>query len=74
MYPSVTNIRDVTAHIAEAVIREAQRRGLDELEKPAQYATLGDWVRASMWTPAHSPIIARNAKDSVDVRGDADLC
>ena len=45
--------------VACAVIREAQRRGLAEVEMPKRFSSVEEWVEESMWTPALQPVIAR---------------
>lgn len=54
IYPSMTRIRDVSAHIAEVVADVAFRRGIARAERPAD---LGAAVRAAMFEPDY-PVYA----------------
>ncbi len=58
VYPKVSEIRNVTAHVAAAVIEEANRRGLATIARPPQFEDTLDWVKHSMWEPQLSPIVA----------------
>jgi malate dehydrogenase (oxaloacetate-decarboxylating)(NADP+) len=48
VYPSLSRIREVSAHIAVAVVEEAFRAGLAQIERPADIEAQ---VRATMWKP-----------------------
>jgi malate dehydrogenase (oxaloacetate-decarboxylating)(NADP+) len=50
IYPSLARVREVSAHIAEAVAEVAYRRGLARSPRPAD---LGAAVRASMFQPEY---------------------
>jgi malate dehydrogenase (oxaloacetate-decarboxylating)(NADP+) len=50
MYPSLTRIREVSAHIAVAVAEVAFQAGLAQVARPADLMAL---VKATMWTPAY---------------------
>ncbi|HSM61591.1 MAG TPA: NAD-dependent malic enzyme [Longimicrobiales bacterium] len=54
IYPSMSRIRDVSAHIAEVVADVAFRRGIARAERPAD---LGAAVRAAMFEPDY-PVYA----------------
>ncbi|CUG78626.1 malic enzyme, putative [Bodo saltans] len=49
LYPSITEIREISSHIATAVIMESQRLGLTTVELPKEYDALLAVVKESMW-------------------------
>eukprot|EP00455_Lapot_gusevi_P055673 TRINITY_DN9086_c0_g2_i1.p1 TRINITY_DN9086_c0_g2~~TRINITY_DN9086_c0_g2_i1.p1 ORF type:complete len:102 (-),score=13.62 TRINITY_DN9086_c0_g2_i1:182-487(-) len=49
LYPSITEIREISSHIATAVIMESQRLGLTTVELPMEYDALLAVVKESMW-------------------------
>jgi malate dehydrogenase (oxaloacetate-decarboxylating)(NADP+) len=50
IYPSLTRIRDVSAHIGAAVAEVAFRHGLAGIERPADVLA---FVRSTMWEPRY---------------------
>jgi malate dehydrogenase (oxaloacetate-decarboxylating)(NADP+) len=50
IYPSLTRIREVSAHIGVAVAEVAFKAGLAQVARPADVMAL---VKASMWTPSY---------------------
>jgi len=54
IYPSMTRIREVSAHIAEAVADVAFRRGIAAAQRPAD---LGSAVRSAMFEPDYPSLV-----------------
>jgi malate dehydrogenase (oxaloacetate-decarboxylating) len=50
LLPPVTNLREVSYHVALAVALEAQKDGLAERSDKAELASL---IRKKMWTPVY---------------------
>jgi malate dehydrogenase (oxaloacetate-decarboxylating)(NADP+) len=50
IYPSLTRIREVSAHIGTAVAEVAFQAGLAQVERPADVLGM---VQAAMWTPRY---------------------
>lgn len=63
VYPSVSEIRQVSVRVAVSVIEEAIRRGLATRQKPPQYNDIHDWVSHNVWTPELSPIVSVGEED-----------
>ena len=55
MFPSLTKIREVSAHIAVAVAEVAYKDGLAALKRPASIPEL---VRSRMWAPLYEDYLA----------------
>jgi malic enzyme len=53
LFPAPGRIREVTAHVAEAVIREAMASGF--ANRTLDEARLADLVAAAMWDPVYLP-------------------
>jgi malate dehydrogenase (oxaloacetate-decarboxylating)(NADP+) len=55
IYPSLTRIREVSAHIGAAVVEVAYRDGLARAAKPANVL---EFVKQQMWTPRYESYVA----------------
>ncbi|NJD32823.1 MAG: NAD-dependent malic enzyme [Gammaproteobacteria bacterium] len=55
LYPPLSRVRDVSAHIAAAVAEVAFARGLAGIERPAD---LGEYVRSQMYEPSYASYAA----------------
>jgi malate dehydrogenase (oxaloacetate-decarboxylating) len=57
LLPDVVNVRDISVHIAKAVILEAVEEGLaQEKGIPKDEETLEEWIREQMWDPVYRPL------------------
>ncbi|CAL3972894.1 unnamed protein product, partial [Diplocarpon coronariae] len=57
LLPGVENVRDISVHIARAVIKQAVDEGLATEEGiPADDDELEEWVREQMWDPVYRPL------------------
>ncbi|GME22586.1 Malic oxidoreductase [Neofusicoccum parvum] len=57
LLPDVTDVREISVHIAKAVIQKAVEEGLNQ-EKgiPSDEANLEEWIREQMWDPVYRPL------------------
>jgi malate dehydrogenase (oxaloacetate-decarboxylating) len=72
LLPDVADVREISVHIAKAVIKQAVEEGLaQEKDIPNEDAELDEWVREQMWEPVYRPL-RRVAKEdaSRDARGE----
>jgi len=72
LLPDVADVREISVHIAKAVIKQAVEEGLaHEKDIPNEDAELDEWVREQMWEPVYRPL-RRVAKEdaSRDARGE----
>ena len=53
LFPSTSRIREITAHVAAAVMREACDSGL--ANRPLEDAHIASAIAEAMWTPAYLP-------------------
>jgi malate dehydrogenase (oxaloacetate-decarboxylating) len=53
LFPSVSRIREVTAHVAAAVVREAREAGV--ANRLLEDARIPEAIAAAMWIPAYLP-------------------
>ena len=51
IYPSIENIRDISAHIAAAVMEVGKEQGLTDMDLPAE---LVKWVQEEMYVPSYT--------------------
>lgn len=59
LLPDVVDVRDISVHIACAVIRQAVEEGLATVEDiPEDKAMLEEWVREQMWEARYRPLRA----------------
>ena len=75
--PDVVNVREISVHIAVAVIKQAQAEGLaTEKDIPDSDDDLDEWVREQMWEPRYRPLVrvekenaSKHAKGEMGVGG-----
>lgn len=53
LFPSTSRIREITAHVAEAVVREARDSGV--AKRPLEDSLIPGILAEAMWTPAYLP-------------------
>jgi malate dehydrogenase (oxaloacetate-decarboxylating) len=59
LLPDVVHVREISVHIACAVIRQAVEEGLATMEGiPREEEELEEWVREQMWDAAYRPLRA----------------
>jgi malate dehydrogenase (oxaloacetate-decarboxylating) len=59
LLPDVVNVREISVHIARAVIRQAEEEGLATVEDiPEDDQLLEEWVREQMWEARYRPLRA----------------
>lgn len=57
LLPDVVNVREISVHIAKAVIQQAVEEGLaTEKEIPTEDEDLEEWIREQMWDPVYRPL------------------
>lgn len=57
LLPDVINVREISVHIARAVIKQAVEEGLaQEKGIPTNDEELEEWIREQMWDPAYRPL------------------
>lgn len=59
LLPDVLNVREVSVHIAAAVIRRAAKEGLaqtPEIPLDSEAGDLEEWIQAQMWDPVYRPL------------------
>ncbi|RDW82741.1 putative NAD-dependent malic enzyme [Coleophoma cylindrospora] len=57
LLPDVVNVRDISVHIARAVIKQAVAEGLaQEKGIPDDDDELEEWIREQMWDPVYRPL------------------
>ncbi|KFY12730.1 hypothetical protein V492_03695 [Pseudogymnoascus sp. VKM F-4246] len=79
LLPDVEDVRDVSVHIAKAVVRQAVEEGLAREEGiPEDEAELDEWVRVQMWEPAYrslrkvsKEVASRDASGEMGIAGSA---
>lgn len=58
LVPDVVNVREISVHVAKAVIKQAVEEGLaTEKEIPAEDEDLEEWVREQMWEARYRPLV-----------------
>lgn len=58
LVPDVTDVREISVHIAKAVIQQAVEEGLaTEKDIPEDDGELEEWVRVQMWEPKYQPLV-----------------
>ena len=61
LVPDVVHVREISVHIAVAVIRSAQQERLaTEKGIPDSDGDLEEWVREQMWEPKYRPLVKSN--------------
>lgn len=79
LLPDVVNVREISVHIANAVIQQAVEEGLATQEGiPEGEEDLEEWVREQMWDAAYRPLrfveksgAGRHARGEMGVAGAA---
>lgn len=57
LLPDVVDVREISVHIAKAVIRQAVEEGLaQEKGIPDGDEVLEEWIREQMWDPVYRPL------------------
>lgn len=57
LLPDVVDAREISVHIAKAVIKAAVAEGLSqETTVPEKDDELDEWVRVQMWEPVYKPL------------------
>ncbi|KAL0256525.1 NAD-dependent malic enzyme, mitochondrial [Diplodia seriata] len=57
LLPDVTDVREISVHIAKAVIKKAIEEGLNEEKSiPENDDDLEEWIREQMWDPVYRPL------------------
>lgn len=57
LLPDVTDVREISVHIAKAVIKKAIEEGLNqEKQIPKDDADLEEWIKEQMWDPVYRPL------------------
>jgi len=57
LLPDVVNVREISVHIAKAVIQQAVGEGLAQEEGiPGEEWELEEWIREQMWDPTYRPL------------------
>lgn len=58
LVPDITDVREVSVHIAIAVIKQAIEEGLaKEKGIPEEEEELEEWVREQMWEPRYRDLV-----------------
>jgi malate dehydrogenase (oxaloacetate-decarboxylating) len=78
LLPDVENVREISVHIATAVIKTAVKEGLaQEQDIPTDDKDLDEWVREQMWKPVYRPLrkvdlknASRHARGEMGVAGE----
>ncbi|EHL02264.1 putative NAD-dependent malic enzyme [Glarea lozoyensis 74030] len=71
LLPDVSDVREISVHIARAVIRASQEEGLNmETEIPEGEEDLEEWVREQMWDASYRPLrLVSKETASKDAKG-----
>jgi len=57
LLPDVVHVREISVHIAKAVIKQAVKEGLaQQVGIPTEDAELEEWVREQMWDAKYRPL------------------
>jgi malate dehydrogenase (oxaloacetate-decarboxylating) len=65
LLPDVTDVREISVQIAKAVIRTAQKEGLnEEKDIPEDDDELEEWIREQMWDPVYRPLNKVNPQEA----------
>jgi len=79
LLPDVVNVREISVHIAKAVIKQAVDEGLAQEEGiPGDEGDLEEWIREQMWDAAYRPLklvdkktANRHARGEMGIAGSA---
>jgi len=77
LLPDVVNVREISVHIAKAVIKQAVEEGLaQEKGIPEDDEDLEEWIREQMWDPVYRPLrriemkgASRHARGEMGIAG-----
>lgn len=80
LLPDVENVREISVHIAKAVIKQAVEEGLnEEKDIPTEDAELEEWIREQMWDARYRPLkkvskkaASKFAKGEAGIQGSRD--
>lgn len=62
LVPDVVHVREISVHIAKAVIKQAVDEGLAREENiPEDDGELEEWVREQMWEPRYRELALKQA-------------
>ena len=65
LVPDVVDVREISVHIAKAVIKQAVEEGLaTEKDIPEDDGELEEWVREQMWYPKYRPLVKVDAREA----------
>ncbi|KAH9212744.1 hypothetical protein DL95DRAFT_524930 [Leptodontidium sp. 2 PMI_412] len=75
LLPDVVNVREISVHIARAVIKQAVEEGLATEEGiPTEDDVLEEWIREQMWDPVYRPLrFVEKETASKQAMGDAGM-
>ena len=81
LLPYVINVREISVHIARAVIKQAVEEGLaQEKGIPDNDDDLDEWIREQMWDPLYRPLrlveregASRNARGELGIAGSSSV-
>lgn len=58
LVPDITDVREISVHVAKAVIKKAVEEGLaGEKDIPEDDGELEEWVREQMWEPGYRQLV-----------------
>ena len=58
LLPDVVDVREISVHVAKAVIRQAVEEGLaQEKGIPDENDELEEWIREQMWEPRYRELV-----------------
>ena len=72
LVPDIIDVREISVHVAKAVIQQAVEEGLaTEKGIPQKDEDLEEWIRDQMWEPRYRPLIrVEKAEASTYGRGE----
>jgi malate dehydrogenase (oxaloacetate-decarboxylating) len=74
LLPDVTDVREISVHIARNVIKAAIEEGLNEETDIPPDGELEDWIREQMWDARYRPLkLVSEADASPHARGEAGI-
>lgn len=56
LLPDVTEVREVSVHVAAAVIKQAVKDGLAQERIPEKDDDLQEWIEEQMWQAGYRPL------------------
>lgn len=63
LLPDVENVREISVHIARAIIETAIEEGYaQEKDIPSHEEELEEWIRVQMWEPIYRPLVKAGEK------------